>query len=139
MNGNMILYFISSELLKLLKYNTNKQLISDFIINFINYCFELFNDDKNMNNIDVKRFWYYINSETFIQILSENSGLKEVNSIYEEYSESNQNLSEEEIDNIIDIEEENDALDMEDANNGDEESGYSNQIESEFQRYLENS
>jgi hypothetical protein len=92
-----------------------------------------------MNNIDVKRFWYYINSETFIQILSENSGLKEVNSIYEEYSESNQNLSEEEIDNIIDIEEENDALDMEDANNDDEESGYSNQIESEFQRYLENS
>ena len=140
-NGNMILYFITSELTKLLKYNNNKSnnlAIAEFIIEFINNSFDLFNNEKFIENYDVKRFGYILSSVTYIQELTENNGLEEVQGIYDEHQDLEQEISQEERENLTDLEEEQDALDMEDDYHG-EESGFYNQFESQYDKYVENS
>ena len=127
-NGNMILFFIVGEFVKLLKYNSNKfskLSTAEFIVEFINNVFELFNNEKVVTNLDVKRFSYILSSVTYIQEVSEKSGLKEVEGIYDEPVDPDQEITPEEKENMTDLQEEQDALDMEDDENGyPGESGY---------------
>ena len=126
-NGNMILFFIIEEFIKLLKYNSSKFVklsISNFIIEFINTVFELFNMEKHFNNIEIKRFNYILNSSTFIQEISDKTGTNLLNGIYDEQIDSDEEISDENKEEKIDDEEEADALDVEFQDDGDFESGY---------------
>jgi hypothetical protein len=123
----MILYFIVEELTKLLKYNSSKFIklsICNFIIEFINTIFDFFNTDKNTNNIDIKRFNYYLNSYTYIQEISEKTGTKQLEGIYDEQIDPDEEINEERKEEHLDDEEEADALDVEYDSEGDFESGY---------------
>lgn len=140
-NGNMILYFITSELAKLLKYNSNsfsRLATAEFIIDFINNVFDLFNNEKIITNPDVKRFSYILASVTYLQEVSEKNGVREIEGIYDEHQDIDQEITPEEKENITDLQEEQDAIDMEDDYQN-EESGFTDQIESEYDRYVENS
>ena len=132
-NGNIILYFIIEELTKLLKYNDNnlvKVSISYFIIDFINIIFELFNDEKILSKLDVKRFGYILSSTTYVQQIMEKYGIKEIEGMYSEYKDSEQQLTPEDKEELIDNEEEQDALDID--YESESEAGY--QYEGEFFR-----
>jgi hypothetical protein len=116
-NGNMILYFIVTEFIKLLKYNLSKfskLSTCEFIVEFINNVFELFNNEKYITNLDVKRFSYILSSITYIQAVSEKTGFKEVEGIYDEHQDFDQEVTAEQKEENIDLEEEQEALDMED-------------------------
>lgn len=139
-NGNMILYFITSELAKLLKYNANnfvKLATAEFVIDFINNVFELFNNEKIIGNLDVKRFGYLLATVTYVQEMSENNGLTEVEGIYDEHKDIDQEVTPEEQENLIDLEEEQDAIDMEEDNQPEE--ARMNTAESDYDRYYEGS
>lgn len=125
-NGNLILFFIVEEFAKLLKYNSNKFVknsIANFIIDFINTVFELFSIEKIVNNIDIKRFKYILSSATYIQEIMEKSGVKEIEGIYDEYKDPDQEITQEDKEELIDAEEEQDALDVEEESEGEYESG----------------
>jgi hypothetical protein len=115
-SGNTILFYIISEFIKLLKYNKNKFLkadISYFIIDFINSSFDNFSQEKLLNNSDIKRFIYIINSDTYIKELVETASSITVG-IYDEHidaEEQQQNLMEN-VENEEDLKEEADAIDM---------------------------
>lgn len=118
-NGNLVLYFIVVELSKLLKYNPTKATklnIIYFIIEFINLMFDLFNEEKMMNNIDMKRFEYILKSVTYIQEVEESSGMKEIEGIYEELRDEDEDKDELLIKNknekMEDLREESEAIDM---------------------------
>lgn len=135
-NGNIILYFITSELAKLLKYNSNKfskLSTAEFIIDFINQAFDLFNNEKIISNLDVKRFSYILSSVTYIQEVSEKNGLQEVEGIYDEHRDVDQEVTQEDKENMTDLQEEQDALDMED------EYQFENGFESSFDQAQDNS
>lgn len=140
-NGNMILYFITSELAKLLKYNINsfsKLAVAEFVMEFINNVFDLFNNEKIVGNSDVKRFGYILASTTYIQEVAEKSGIQDAKGIYNEYQDPDQEITPEEKEHLIDLQEEQDAIDMED-DYLHEESGFNDQIASAYDRYDENS
>lgn len=68
-HGNLILFYIITELTKLLEYNQNKFIKSNlafFCIDNIKYLFELHNNDKIKNTFDIKRFNYLINCGPYI-------------------------------------------------------------------------
>jgi hypothetical protein len=113
-SGNLILYFIVTEIHKLLKYNTNKFTkadISYFIIDFINIVFDMFNEEKLINNIDIKRFIYMLKSSTYVGEVEEKSGLKSTEGIYNEFVDPDETEPEKtEIEE--ELREENDALDL---------------------------
>lgn len=114
-SGNMILYFITSEFTKLLKYNTNKILklaIAHFIIEFINISFEMFNNEKMVNNIDIKRFSYMLASSTYIQEITEKVGSEEGVGIYNEPKDPDAENDVEVKEEITDDQEEHEALDV---------------------------
>lgn len=113
-NGNVILYFIVSEFVKLLEYNQEKFLrasMAEFLIEFINNEFESFNTEKIMDNIDIKRFSYLLSSHTYIQEISEKVGTN-VGGIYEEYQDPDAEIPPEEKEELSNLQEENDALDL---------------------------
>lgn len=116
-NGNIILYFIVTELTKLLDYNPNKfakASVCYFIIDFINLMFESFNIENLTNNIDIKRFGYILSSATYIQEIMEKTGVRETEGIYSEYREE---MSQEEKEKLMeekqDSREEQEAMDLE--------------------------
>ena len=112
-SGNLILFFISKEFAKLLEYNQNKFIktnISQFIIDFINTIFELFNTEKIFNNIDIKRFDYILKSATYIQEISVPA---QTEGIYDEYRDPDQEITPEDREEALDLAEEQDALDIE--------------------------
>lgn len=115
-NGNLILFFIVKEFTKLLKYNSNKFIkasIISFILDFVNTSFNLFNTERLTNNMDIKIFYYLINSQTYLNEIAEKSGVKNVEGIYSEYVEEDKEITQEEKDNIEDAQEEQEARDME--------------------------
>jgi hypothetical protein len=115
-NGNLILFFIVKEFTKLLQYNSNKFIkasIISFILDFINTAFNLFNTERLSNNIDIKRFYYLINSQTYVNEIAEKSGVKNIEGIYSEYVDEDQEITQEEKDSMEDAREEQEGLDME--------------------------
>jgi hypothetical protein len=114
-NGNIILYFIIGEFSKLLKYNPDafsKTAVCQFIIDFINTSFDLFNTEKLTNNIDIKRFEYILASVTYVQEITEKSGAKETEGIYSEYIDPDEEVTQEQRDEMEDTKEEQEALDV---------------------------
>lgn len=114
-NGNIILYYFISELLKLFKYNDNKiqkSFISNLIIDFINAHYDIYNEEKFKTKKDYKNFWYIINSSVYINEIKDKIG--ETEGIYEESVDPDKkDISQEEQNLIDDAEEEADAVDVE--------------------------
>jgi hypothetical protein len=138
-NGNMILLFIVSELTKLLKYNSKhftKIITAEFIINFINCIFEMFNNEKIINNIDVKKFNCLLNSVTYIQNIAEKNNSAEFEGIYGEYVDENDIKDEEYFEEVTDNQGEVEGFDMEDEY-ADEEGIAADQFESDYEAHSE--
>jgi hypothetical protein len=117
--GNLLTYFIYKELSKFFEYNDNKVLksfIAHFIVDFVNTIFDIFNEEKDNSNVEIKRFVYLLTSITHIEEIEEKSGAQNLEGIYSEYqdsdeektSEEKEQREEQEYDNI----QENEAYDI---------------------------
>ena len=96
--------------------------ISYFLIDFINITFDLFNKEKDMDNLDIKRFNYLLSNETYINEVIERMSEKQVEGIYSEYhDEADPEITAEEKEDLVDVEEEKDALDIDADNEEDAE------------------
>lgn len=115
LNGNIMLYYFTNELIKLFNYNDNKiqkGYITNLLIDFINVTFDIFNEEKLKMKMDYKNFWYIINSSVYIDEIKEKVG--ETEGIYEEAVDPDKKeLTQEEQDAVDDANEEEDALDIE--------------------------
>jgi hypothetical protein len=114
-NGNIILFYIINELTQLLKINTNKSIktiLANFIIDFINFSFESYNEEHDNNNIDIKRFNYIVSSDGYLE-MTEIPDEVTFNEI-----QMNDELNEEVEEKIDEIEEMN-AIDMEENEDSD--------------------
>lgn len=110
-SGNIILYFIVHELNKLLEYNTDKLLrinICNFIIDYINIIFDLFNIEDINYNINMKRFIYLLSSD--VREIAEDTGSKLIEGIYGDIEEDTSDPDVK--DAQEDLIEEQEALDM---------------------------
>jgi hypothetical protein len=88
-NGNMILYYIINELIKLIDYNENKFIKTNIIymiIDMINEEHNIFNVDKRTSNFDIKRFGYFLTSQSYMyDVDTKGHGLEgETDGFYEE-------------------------------------------------------
>lgn len=115
-NGNLLLYYIVSEIDKLIHFNQNKFVKTNaimFMIDFINFLFGLFNTEEIFNMLDIKRFIYILNSQGYLyDIEQKGHGLEETQGIYEEYRDPDEIESEEHVEAEEEAEEEAQALDV---------------------------
>ena len=89
MNGNIILFYIINELIKLIDYNDNKFIKTNIIymiIDMINEEHNIFNIDKRTSNFDIKRFGYFLTSQSYMyDVDTKGHGLEgETEGFYEE-------------------------------------------------------
>jgi hypothetical protein len=91
-SGNLLTFYIYRELKNIFKYNEEnkvlKTTICNFIVDFINIIFDMFNEDKENANSEVKMFYYMITSMTHIEEIEEKSGIKNIEGIYSEYEDT---------------------------------------------------
>jgi hypothetical protein len=114
-SGRLVLFYITSEMTKLLKYNTQKSTkteLSYFMIDFINTMYDMFNKEYVYNNIDIKRFMYVLKSASYINEVGEHSGIDMVEGFYGEYIDPDEQPTEEDVSEQDDLVEEADALDI---------------------------
>lgn len=133
-NGNILLFYIVSEMNKLLTYNTNKLVkanITNFYLDFINTLFDMFNEEIRVNNFDIRKFIFTLKSGFYMaDFEAEFKG--ETTGIYEEYVDPDAKESDEQKELNDDDREEAEALDidlepgdeMEIGDNGNYESRY---------------
>lgn len=112
-SGNSLLFYIVTELSNLIQYNSkeNKALqinIVTFLVSFINSMFDIFNDERIMNNRDIRAFLSKLRSDSFDQTFS-----VQTMGIYDEVIDPLAEISEEDKNKQDDAKEENEALDME--------------------------
>jgi hypothetical protein len=114
--GNLLLYFIVSEVDKIIHFNQNKFIKTNaiaFIIDFINFAFNLFNTEELFNTLDIKRFMYIVNSQGYLyDIEQKGHGLEDAQGIYDEYRDPDEIVPEEQMDIEDEAEEEAQALDV---------------------------
>jgi hypothetical protein len=110
-SGNLILFYLVSEMKKLLDANDDKfnsvnisHLLLDMIITFHNEN----NVDKLMENDNIKRFTYILTLQEYTEITEEITGF------YSEYDDPNAEISKEMVRERTDAIEEAEAIDMED-------------------------
>lgn len=113
-NGNLILFYITSEMNKLIDYNSNKIIkenVINFFIEFINIMFDMFNMESKLNNHDIRRFILSLEIPFYSQD-DENIISGETVGIYQEYKDADDKEDIEEMEANEDAREEEDALDM---------------------------
>jgi hypothetical protein len=67
--GNLILFYLTTELTKLIEYNENKftrVTLSNLIIDLINHCYNLFNREEIDKLYEIKRFQFIIDSSNIL-------------------------------------------------------------------------
>lgn len=115
-NGNLLLYYIVSEVDKLIHFNQNKFVKTNaimFMIDFINLMFNLFNTEEIFNILDIKKFLYVINSQGYLYDIEQKGyGLDDTQGIYEEYRDPDEIEPEEQIEVEEEAEEEAQSLDV---------------------------
>ena len=118
-NGNLLTFYIYQEFMKLFEYNDNKvykSTISNFIVDYVNTIFDMFNEEKENSNIEIKRFFYLLTSITHIEEIEEKSGIQNLEGIYSEYQDPDEELSPEELakreEEQYDLEQENETFDV---------------------------
>lgn len=115
-NGNLLLYYIVSEMDKVIVFNQNKFTKTNaimFMMDFISLVFNIFNTDEIFNTFDIKRFMYIIRSHGYLyDIEQKGHGLADTEGIYDEYKDPDDVESEEQIEANDEAEEEAQALDV---------------------------
>lgn len=138
--GNMLLYYIITEIDKLIHFNdiiAVKRNIVGFIIDFITYAYDLFRADINTENHDIKRFMHILKSATYIHD-TEEKGTGFTNyteGIYDEYiDEDDRNATnEEKKEKLYDAQEESTAFDIDvDKETGEELGDYMPDADAEY-------
>ena len=133
----IILYYIISEIDKLLHFNKNnytKINYINFMIEFITIIYNMFNQDKIMDNYNIKRFNYIIHSIGYIHdIEKKTKQSNETIGIYEE-QKSDEMMSVETKEKIYDAEQADQSLDMD---VGQEDIlDYYPQIDDDYQKFV---
>lgn len=122
--GNIILCFIITEFTKLLKHNQNDAFtrtgVAQFIVEYINAIFDLFNTERIANNIEIKKFDYILSSASYMREVGEKSGIANTEGIYSEFTDPDQEMSDEQKDEMYDNMEERDAMDVDSDFENDE-------------------
>jgi hypothetical protein len=113
-NGNILLYYIISEIDNLINFNTNKFIKTNLVgltIELINYVFNLFNLEFIQSDISVKRLEYILSGLVFAEdldnVLTEFGTNDELNE-----KQDMTTATEEDIEQLEDSREESEALDV---------------------------
>jgi hypothetical protein len=131
--SNSILYYIVHEFTALLKYNQDgfmKTNICNFLVEFIDKIFFMYNTEHLYINNDIKRFMYVLNSMGFLKEAEEYTA-PQTDGFYEEYVDEEE-PTEEDQERRVDDEEEQDALDV-DMDQEDREE----RVENDYDRLTE--
>jgi hypothetical protein len=113
--GNILLFYLINEMNNLINFNNNKFtkiLIVTFLIDFINTSFDAHNIEHLLNNKDIRRFTYVLKSTMYFKDLEEREDVFN-QGIYEEYTEQDEEIDEEDIENREDSKQESVGLDVE--------------------------
>lgn len=115
-NGNLLLFYIVTELQKLIEYNTSKftrSYVVYFLIDFINILFDMFNCEYISSTFDIKRFEYILKSSGYIHDLEQKGhGLDDFTTgVYSEVKDPDEEETEEQKEQKYDDEEEAEAID----------------------------
>jgi hypothetical protein len=121
-SGNLLLFYIVSEMNKIIAYNMNKPIKSNvvyFLLDFINILFNMFNKEYIVNTYDIKRFEYILQSSSYIHDVEQKGhGLDDFTTgIYSEIKDTDDDIkNNQENDEQREIDEDNkeeaDALDI---------------------------
>jgi hypothetical protein len=109
-HGNLLLYYIINELNKLLDYNENKFIKNDIallIVKMIDDSFMKYDNGEKLQNKDIRRFKYILESKIYVDDIQE-QGAQLQNELEEGSYEDDEKRQEE----LLDAQEENDALDI---------------------------
>lgn len=129
--SNMILYYIIHEFTLLLKYNKEgfmRTNVCNFLVEFIDKIFFKYNTEHLHVNNDIKRFMYVINSVGYLKETEEQIQNEKPQGFYEEYVDTEEEPTEDDIERKIDEEEEQEGMDL-DMDYGDIEEGFESAYE----------
>ena len=130
--SHQVLYYIVTEFSKLLEYNTSsflKSSVAAFLVEFIDRIFFEFNQEHIYTNSEIRRFMYVAKSPRYIRELMEEAEADvKKEGFYDEVAEDDTELTEEQLEERIDEEEEADALDI-DTEFSDLEEGFESGFE----------
>lgn len=132
--SNQLLFYMIHEFTSLLQLNTDiymKSNICNFLVEFIDRVFFRYNTEHLYINNDIKRFMFILDSEGFLKENEENVQT-ETQGFYEEYVDVDEENPEEAAEAQLDLDEEQDAMDV-DMEPGDFEEG----VMSEYDRLME--
>ena len=113
--SNLILYYIIHEFSMLIKYNNEgfmRTNICNFIVEFIDRIFFRYNTDHLHINNDIKRFLYMLSSTGYLRETEEQLKENVPQGFYEEYVDTDEEPTVDDIEKQIDNDEEQDALDL---------------------------
>jgi hypothetical protein len=105
--SNIMLFYIIEQFTNLLDYNENsfiKTNIANFIIEFIDSVYNRYNNEYIYLNSDIIKFIYTLNSHGYLKDFYDNKTI--------DIQDDNDKLTEEEIENNLDIKESLDAIDV---------------------------
>uniref|UniRef100_A0A6C0ABW3 Uncharacterized protein n=1 Tax=viral metagenome TaxID=1070528 RepID=A0A6C0ABW3_9ZZZZ len=114
-SGNVVLYYIIQELIKLLDYNPSKFIRANlvyFMLDALNNVYEFYNDDIIYRNTDVRRFTYLLATDKFIHDTQEQFAVSQPEGFYGEYKDIDDKDDPEKDEKMYDDAEEFDAIDV---------------------------
>ena len=136
--SNVMFYYLVEEINKLFTQNPSKsmgEIISTMILNIIDYIYSLYDTEMFRNSMEYKRFQYILDgSEFLVDPLKKGQGLDQAPTHTEtnaEIEELTTEPTEEEKDEMMDIQEESEALDVETEYYEDEGEDYAEGVEYE--------
>jgi hypothetical protein len=122
-SSNMMFYYLISEMLSILESNQEKIIktnICQFYIEIMVYIYDLYNQDKYKEAMEIKRFDYILNGSNYmVDILRKGQGLIESRELEEHLDSTTPDIldtseiTEEEQEELEDLREEAEALDVE--------------------------
>lgn len=114
-SGNIMLYYIIQELIKLISYNTSKFITANlvyFIIDVLNNIYEFYNEDIIYRNTDVRRFTYLLLTDKFIYDTQEQFSVAHPEGFYGEYTDIDDGVNEEQQEQLYNDNEEFASIDV---------------------------
>uniref|UniRef100_A0A6C0LRT0 Uncharacterized protein n=1 Tax=viral metagenome TaxID=1070528 RepID=A0A6C0LRT0_9ZZZZ len=123
-------YYLIKQLIEIIEANKDKTIkinISLMYIDIINYIYNLYNTDTNINIVELKRFNYILDgSDVMVDLLKKGQGLNKMRELEEQIDKGMQELdeieemTEEEREEVEDLNEEAESLDVESSYYEDE-------------------
>lgn len=114
--GNIILYYIIQELIKMLNYNPSKFIRANivyFMLDSLNNTFKFYNKDLIFKNSEVRRFSYILSTDKFIHDTQEQYRVSKPEGFYGEYTDIEDDINPEKEEELYDNKQEMDAIDIE--------------------------